>query len=156
MPIFAWNVPWISLIFLNRSLVFPILLLSSISLHWSLRKAFLSFLAILWNSAFKWVYLSFSPLLFNHFSRSVVSNSLWPHELQHTISWNSLELTSIGSVMPSSYLILCRPLHLLPSIPPSIRVFSNESTLRMRGPKHWSFSFSISPSSEHSASPDFL
>ena len=63
-PIFAWNVPLVSLIFLKRSLVFPILLFSSISFHWLLRKAFLSLLAILWNSAFKWVYLSFSPLLF--------------------------------------------------------------------------------------------
>ena len=63
-PIFAWNVPLVSLIFLKRSLVFPILLFPSISLHWSLRKAFLSLLAILWNSAFKWEYLSFSPLLF--------------------------------------------------------------------------------------------
>ena len=53
------------------------------------------------------------------------------------------------SVMPSSHLILCRPLSLLPPIPPSIRVFSNESTLRMRWPKYWSFSFSISPSNEH-------
>ena len=61
-PIFAWNVPLVSLIFLKRSLVFPILLFSSIYLHWSLRKAF-SLLALLWNSAFKWVYLSFSPLL---------------------------------------------------------------------------------------------
>ena len=64
-PIFAWNVPLVSLIFLKRSLVFPILLFSSISLHWSLRKTFLSLLAILWNSAFKEVYLSFSPLLFS-------------------------------------------------------------------------------------------
>ena len=56
---------------------------------------------------------------------------------------------SIESVMPSSHLILCRPLFLLPSIPPSIRVFSNESTLRMRWPKYWSFSFSIIPSNEH-------
>ena len=64
VPIFAWNVPLVSLIFLKRSLVFPILLFSSISLHWSLRKAFSSLLAILWNSAFKWVYLSFSSLLF--------------------------------------------------------------------------------------------
>ena len=62
-PIFAWNVPLVSLIFLKRSLVFPILLFSSISLHWSLRKAFL-FLLPIWNSAFKWVYISFSPLLF--------------------------------------------------------------------------------------------
>ena len=52
--------------------------------------------------------------------------------------------------MPSSHLILCRPLLLLPPIPPSIRVFSNESTLRMKWPKYWSFSFSISPSNEHS------
>ena len=64
VPIFAWNVPLVSLIFLNRSLVFPILLCSSISLQWSLSKAILSLLAILWNSAFKWVYLSFSPLPF--------------------------------------------------------------------------------------------
>ena len=62
LPIFAWNVSLVSLIFLKRSLVFPILLFSFISLHWSLMKAFLSLLAILWNSAFKWVYLSFSPL----------------------------------------------------------------------------------------------
>ena len=66
-PIFAWNVPLICLIFLKRSLVFPSLLFSSISLHWLLRKAFLSLLAVLWNSAFRWVYLSFSPLLFTSF-----------------------------------------------------------------------------------------
>ena len=63
-PIFAWNVPLVCLIFLKRSLVFPILLFSSISLYWSLRKAFFSLLAILWNSAFRCFYLSFSPLLF--------------------------------------------------------------------------------------------
>ena len=62
--IFAWKILSASLIFLKRSLVFPILLFSSISLHWSLRKAFLSLLAIFWNSAFKWVYLSFSLLPF--------------------------------------------------------------------------------------------
>ena len=56
---------------------------------------------------------------------------------------------SVESVMPSSHLILCRPLLLLPPIPRSIRVFSNESTLRMRWPEYWSFSFSISPSNEH-------
>ena len=60
-----------------------------------------------------------------------------------------LKLMSIESVMRSSHLILCRPLLLLPLIPPSIRVFSNESTLCMRWPKYWSFSFSISPSNEH-------
>ena len=62
---------------------------------------------------------------------------------------SSLRLTSIESVMPSSHLILCHPLLLLPPILPSIRVFSNESTLRMRWPKYWSLSFSISPSKEH-------
>ena len=89
------------------------------------------------------------------FSRSVVSDSSRPHELQDarppcpspTPGLHSN--MSIESGMPSSHLILCRPLLLLPPIPPSIRAFSNESTLRMRWPKYWSFSFSISPSSEH-------
>ena len=70
-------------------------------------------------------------------------------QLSFTISRSLLNLMSIESVMPSNHLILCRPLLLLPPIPPSIRVFSNESTLRMRWPKYWSFSFSISPSNEH-------
>ena len=78
--------------------------------------------------------------------------------MNHTARQASLSITnsrsspkpmSIESVMPSSHLILCRPLRLLPPIPPSIRVFSNESALRMRWPKYWSFSFSISPSNEH-------
>ena len=64
-------------------------------------------------------------------------------------SWSSLKLTSIDSVMPSNHLILCCPLLLLPPIPPSIRIFSNGSALRMRWPKYWSFRFSISPSNEH-------
>ena len=66
------------------------------------------------------------------------------------------KLMSIESVMPSSHLILCRPLLLLPPIPPSIRVSSNESTVRMRWPKYWSFSFSISPSSEYPVNTDLL
>ena len=66
-----------------------------------------------------------------------------------TNSWSLLKLKFIESVMPSSHLILCRPFLLLPPTPPSIRVFSNESTLRMRWPKYWSFTFSISPSNEH-------
>ena len=69
--------------------------------------------------------------------------------LSITNSWSSLKLKSIESVMPSSHLILCRPLLLLPPIPLSIRVFPNESTLRMRWPKYCSFSFSIIPSKEH-------
>ena len=80
------------------------------------------------------------------FSCSVVSNSSRPHESQHARppcpSPSSPRLTSIESVMPFSHLILCRSLRLLPTIPPSIRVFSNESTLHMRWPKYWSFSFS--------------
>ena len=67
----------------------------------------------------------------------------WHHQLLE------FKLISIESVIPSSHLILCCPLLLLPSIPPSLGVFSNESALRMRWPKYWSFSFSISPSKEH-------
>ena len=90
---------------------------------------------------------------FSQFSCSVVSDSLRPHERQTSLSitnsGSSLRLRSIESVMPSSHLILCRPLLHLPPIDPSIRVFSNESTLRMRWPKYWSFSFSIIPSKQH-------
>ena len=74
--------------------------------------------------------------------------SVYQASLSLTISWSLLKLMSIESVMPPNHLILCHPLLLLPSIFPSIRVFSNESTLRMRWPKYWSFSFSISPSKE--------
>ena len=70
--------------------------------------------------------------------------------LSITNSWSSPRLMWIESVMPSSHLIFCRPLLLLPPIPPSIRGFSNEWTPRMRWPKYWSFSFSISPTNEHS------
>ena len=70
--------------------------------------------------------------------------------LSSTISQNLLKLMSTESIMPSNYLILCRPLLLQPSIFPSIRVFSNESALSIRWPKYWSFSFSISPSNEYS------
>ena len=69
--------------------------------------------------------------------------------LSITNSWSLLKLMSIKSVMPSSHHILCCPLLFLPAIPPSIRVFSNESALRIRWPKYWSFSFSISPSNEY-------
>ena len=91
------------------------------------------------------------------FSRSVVSDSLQPHESQHTrppcsspTLRSSRRLTSIESVMPSSHLNPRHPLLLLPPIPPSIRGFSNESTFLMRWPKYWNFIFSISPSNEHS------
>ena len=94
------------------------------------------------------------PLSSVQFSRSVVSDSVTPWIVAHqaslsiTNSRSLLKLMPIESVMPSSHLILCSPLLLLPPTPPSIRVFSNESTLRMRWPKYWSFSFSISPSNE--------
>ena len=76
-------------------------------------------------------------------------NRSTPGPLSITISQSSLKLTSTELVMPSSHLILCHPLLLLPPIPPSIRVLSNESTLHMMWPKYWSFSFSISPSKQH-------
>ena len=81
------------------------------------------------------------------FSRSVMSSSLQPHESQYA---SSHKLMSIESVMPSNHLILCRSLLLPPLIFLSIRVFSNESGLRIRWPKDWSFRFSINPSSEYS------
>ena len=114
--------------------------------------------SILQHSAFFTVQLShpfsvqFSSV---QFSRSVVSDSATPWiavrqaSLSITSSRSSLRLTSIKSVMPSSHLILCHPLLFLPPIPPSIRVFSNESTLHMRWPEYWSFSFSSSPCNEH-------
>ena len=85
-----------------------------------------------------------------------MSDSLWPHGLQHarplcpSPTSRLLKLKSTESVMPSNHLILCHPLLLLPSIFPSIRVFSSESVLRIRWPKYWSFSFNISPYNEHS------
>ena len=108
-PIFAWNVPLVSLIFLKRSLVFPILLFSSISLHWLLKKAFLSLLAILWNSAFRCLYLSFSPLPFTSLLFTAICKAssdkcfaflhffflgmvLIP--ISYTISWTSLHSSS--------------------------------------------------------------
>ena len=75
--------------------------------------------------------------------------------LSITNSWSLLKLMSVVSVMPSNHVILCHPLFLLPSIFPSIRVFSNELALRIRRPKHWSFSFNISPSNEYSGPISF-
>ena len=97
---------------------------------------------------------STSPVIqFSQFSRSVVSDYLRPCELQHArppcpSPTPGVHSNSCPSVMPSSHLILCCPLLLLPLIPPSIRVFSNESTLPMRWPKYWSFGFSIIPFKE--------
>ena len=102
--IFAWNVPLVSLVFLKRSLVFPILLFSSISLHWSLRKAFLSLLGILWNSAFKWVYLFLSLLpvtsfLFSAICKPSSDSHFWlfafvflRDDLDHCLLYNVMNL----------------------------------------------------------------
>ena len=106
----------------------------------------------------KWV--SWAPVFHKQcFSSVQPLNHLWlfatpwiaarQASLSITNSRSSLKLTSIESVMPSSHLILCHPLLLLPPIPPTIRVFSNQSTLRMRWPKYWNFSFSIIISKEH-------
>ena len=96
------------------------------------------------------------------FSCSVVSDSLWPpwtaaHQasLSFTISWSLLKLMSIELVMPANHLILSHPLLLLLSIFPSIRVFSNELAFCIQWPKYWSFSLSISPSSEYSGMISF-
>ena len=96
--------------------------------------------------------IQFSSVQFSH---SLMSNSLWPYESQHARPPSSSPAPgvypnlSIESVMPSSHLILCHSLLLLTPIPPCLRVFANESTLRMRWPKYCSFSFSIIPSNEH-------
>ena len=127
----------ISLIFLKTSLVFCILFFSPITLHWWLRKAFLSFL-----TCFSSVTQS-CPTLCDPMNCSTPGHPVHHHLLEFTqthIHWVS------DVIQP---LILCLPLLLLPPIPPSIRVFSNESTLRMRWPKYWNFSFSIIPSKEH-------
>ena len=118
VPIFAWNVPLEYLIFLKRSLVFPILLSFSISLHWLLSKAFLSLFAILWNSAFKWVYLSFSPLPLAYFLFSAISNHFaFLHffflgmvliPVSCTMSWTSIHSSSgtLSELIPWIYLSL--------------------------------------------------
>ena len=102
------------------------------------------------------IYLRNKNYISVQFSLSVVSDSLWPHwttarqsSLSITSSWSLPKLMSIESVIPPNHLILCRPLLLLPSIFPNIKVFSNESALHIRWPKYWSFSFNISPSNEH-------
>ena len=95
------------------------------------------------------------------FSRLAVSDSVWPctaarqASLSITNSWSLVKLMSIKSVMPSNHLILCCPLLLLPSIFPSIGVFSNESVLCILWPKYWNFSFNISPSNEYSGPISF-
>ena len=108
-------------------------------------------ISLLLNEQKHWVSHQFSSV--QPLSRVQLFATPWISARQASLSITSsqswLKLMPIESVMPSDHLILCRPLLLLPPIPPSIRVFSNESTLHMRWPEYWSFSFSISPSSEH-------
>ena len=110
------------------------------------------------NQIIWWIYLNNDDRLSIQFSSVVQYIWLfvtpWTAICQASLSiinfWSLLKLMSIGLVIPPKYLILCSPLLLLPSVFPSIRVFSNESILWIRWPKHWSFSFSISPSNEYS------
>ena len=123
LSLFARNITLVSLIFLKKSLVFPILLFSSISLHWSLRKAFLFLFAVLWNSAFRWICLSFSPLPFTSlFSQLFVKASSGNHfaflhffflrmvliTSSYTILWNSVHSSSgtLSDLIPWIYLSL--------------------------------------------------
>ena len=102
----------------------------------------------------KWILLSTLPTFVVAVQLlSCIWSFATPWTIAHqsfTISWGLLKLTSIELMMPSKHLILCCPLLLMPSIFPSIRVFSNESAVHIRWPKYWSFSFSISPSNEYS------
>ena len=131
--------------------------------HWSLSMINVSsidlmsykiklFLFMLIIKQFRWKWSIFS-VQFNSLSRVQLFETPWiaarQASLSITNSHSSPKLMSIKSVMPTRHLILCRPLLLLPLISPSIRVFSNDSTLRMRGTKYWNFSFSLSPSNEH-------
>ena len=126
----------------NFSFSFPLFLPSSLSLCLSLSLAFLSF------------HLTFrisSAQLLSHVQLFATSwTAACQVSLSITSSWNLLRLTSIELVMSTNHLILCHPLILLPSIFPSIRVFSNESVLHIKWPKYWCFSFSASLSNEHS------
>ena len=122
---------------------------------WPINYAEKTWQRCLWQKYCKWKSLSsvqFSSVQLPSRVRLFVTpwTTAGQASLSITSSWSLPKLTFIGSVMPSNQLILCHPLLLLPPILPSIRVFSNESALRIRWPKYWSFSFNISPSNEHS------
>ena len=136
----------------------PETILANITKNLQISKTLQNFIWCLWKLLPMWQLLSWNSLSLWNFS-SVQSLSHvrlfatpWiaarQASLSITNSQSLLKLMPIEPVMPSSHLILCRPLLLLPPVPPSIRVFSTESTLHMRWPKYWSFSFSISPSNE--------
>ena len=104
VPIFAWNVTLVFLIFLKRSVVFLILLFPSISLHCSLKKAFLSPIGILWNSAFWWVYVSFSPLPFTSFLFSAICKTSWNKhfEFLHFFFLGMILITTSCTILETS------------------------------------------------------
>ena len=108
---------------------------------------------VIFQYRYYWYFLNDGHCSVQSLSHVRLFATLWIAALQASLSITNSQslpkLTSIKSVMPSSHLIFCRPLLLLPQIAPSIRVFSNESTLHMRWPKYWSFSFGISPSKQH-------
>ena len=116
------------------------------TIYWRLTHLHWEFLAPLSNITLPYIVQSFSHVRLFATPRTAAHQA----SLSFTISWRLLKLMPIESTMPSNHLILCRPILLLPSIFPSIRVFSNESVLHIRWPKCWNFSFSISPSNEYS------
>ena len=102
----------------------------------------------------QWTFLVVHSLIMSDFAHPWIATC--QSSLSFTIFWSLLKLTSIKSMMPSNHLIHCHPFLLLPSIFPSIRVFSNKSGLPIRWPKYWSFSFSISSSNEYSGLTSFM
>ena len=116
---------------------------------WQLTACFLGGCAGLWRDPYRFTTSSFQPLSWVWFFAAPWTAACQA-SLSFTIPWSLLKLMSIESVMPSSHLILCNLLLLLPSIFPNIRVFSNESVLHIRWPKYWNFSFSIISSKEYS------
>ena len=135
-------------------IIFTILILPiqehAISLHLFM-SSLISFISVIIFCVQFFCPLQFSSVQLLSHVRLFVTPWTAPHQASQSItnSWSSPKPVPIESVMPSNHLILCRPLLLLPLTFPSIRVFSNESALRIRWPKYWSFSFNISPSNEH-------
>ena len=138
----------------NREVRFVLSTLAVFTLIWTLFVWIpYSPLSLHWFHLHHYLVAAKSENASQNFSSIQSLSRVWPFACQASLSitnsWSLLKLMSIESVMPSSHLILSHPLFLLPSIPPSIRVFSSESTLRMKWAKYWSFSFSIIPSEEH-------
>ena len=116
-PIFAWSVPLVPLIFLKSFLVFPILLFSSLSLHWSLRKAFFYLFAALWNSVSKWVYLCFSPLPgkgdFIFLDSKITVDTDCSHEIKRRLFLRWKAITNLDIILKSRYITLPTKVHIV-------------------------------------------